>query len=253
MSAETLTTFLSSCPGITTLYLRGSSVGPHLLPVLAEMQIKRLGIALMDLFPEGGFDGGHALFRSVTHLEILLPDYMDLSGWDIPIGRMPSLTHLTFTIAPGPAVIRPLLKRCPSLRVLRLFPVLQPPGPENTRAFTRRYISDAQLESPDARIVMYGVPHRYDRSQWVLAARGEDDVWIPAGQFIERKRRGEVGDSLSVGESVLERTFLELSFLPLYLVLRFLDEKSDGTSWSRQSNDTGEVLESRRYTEGADA
>ncbi|KAJ7441291.1 hypothetical protein B0H11DRAFT_2252182 [Mycena galericulata] len=196
---ETFVRFLESCPGITSLFIMGNITCRRLLPVLGNMRIQRLTVNLGLLFLRRRRSGGtgfcpvnmnHPLFAAVSHLNIL--DWFDIEEeepqamqWLKDLSRLPALTHLAFgSSPPHPQVMSTVLDSCPRIdALLAMFRVIK----QDTAKEYLKYIGGA---ISDSRFVV-AIHNEYD-TDWELGARGGNDIWARAEEFIARKKCGEV-------------------------------------------------------------
>ncbi|KAJ7479439.1 hypothetical protein B0H11DRAFT_2027435 [Mycena galericulata] len=201
LDPETLEGFLKSCAGITNLFIIGNIPGPHLLPVLGNMRIQRLSVDLGQLFCdeqdlEGQIFGQHRavnmkhpLFAAISHLDILDDFEIDEAEpeamhWLRHLASLPALTHLAFNSPPHPQVLSSVLNTCPRINALLVMyhVVNQDPAKEYLE-----YIGGA---ISDSRFVVTMYKDYY--ADWEQGARGGNDIWALAEEFIARKKRGEV-------------------------------------------------------------
>ncbi|KAJ7479453.1 hypothetical protein B0H11DRAFT_1276209 [Mycena galericulata] len=197
---ETFVRFLESCPGITSLFIMGNITCRRLLPVLGNMRIQRLSVNLGLLFLRRRRSGrtgfcpvnmNHPLFAAVSHLNIL--DWFDIEDeepqamqWLKDLSRLPALTHLAFGSPPHPQVMSTVLDSCPRLdALLAMFPVIN-----NKQDAAKEYLEYIGGAISDSRFVV-AMYNEYD-TDWELGARGGNDIWARAEEFIARKKCGEV-------------------------------------------------------------
>jgi len=197
---------LESCPGITTLALIGDIAGPHLLPAFSKMRIQRLSLEVGPLFradpdtdeeeneddddqmePAARVDLTHPLFATVTHLDVF--DEVDIEdedptdlAWLLHASSLPALTHLSFNTLPNPLFLEKILANCPQLRVLMVV------FGAKEEDMAVGYMGDITIADPRFVVATYADYYR----DWEVGARGADDIWVRAEEFISRKRRGEI-------------------------------------------------------------
>ncbi|KAJ7628149.1 hypothetical protein DFH06DRAFT_1480583 [Mycena polygramma] len=195
LSRNDFASFLGSCPGITTLAILGNVLGPYLLPVLGAMQIQRLSLDVGQLFrdevsgEEEPINLEHPLFSTVTHLDIFddfeaFVDDPDASEWLQSLSDLPALTHLAFSTPAIMEILRTTLNSCPGLRVLLVA------FPATASDDAKVYMEYVGPDVTDPRFVVATYADYY--GEWETSARGGDDIWARAEEFIARKRRGEV-------------------------------------------------------------
>ncbi|KAF7289768.1 hypothetical protein MIND_01350600 [Mycena indigotica] len=173
---------------------------PEYLNAIASFQSNRgLTVNIGSFFRPQAIDGMHAAFANITHLTLL--DYIlkefvltNLCA-STAIPALPSLTHLRlkliYTLFPGsPALLQKLVGNCPHLKLLLLVvdtDISHQPIPiDDMRALC--------ASDPQTRIMFIADKRRYNRlwSDWEYSARGADNDWNLANDFIQRKRAGFV-------------------------------------------------------------
>ncbi|KAF8202647.1 hypothetical protein K438DRAFT_1965139 [Mycena galopus ATCC 62051] len=189
-----LESLLESCPGIVGLSIIGNVAGPNLLPVLGNMHIQRLSADLEQLFredddaEESAVDLQHSLFAALTHLDVL--DDIDVEDeepqaleWLRHLSTLPALTHLSFSSTPpNPQIVDDVLRACPLIHVLIVaFSISDKEGPDT-------YLEHSSIS--DIRFVMVAFVDYY--RDWELGARGGEDIWVRAEEFISRKKGGDL-------------------------------------------------------------
>ncbi|KAJ7772254.1 hypothetical protein B0H16DRAFT_1451331 [Mycena metata] len=180
---------LSICTGTVDLGAASLAWDPTFLPTLAGMRLQRMAGFLTHLF--GGktsVDLTHPGCAFITHLDVF--DHLRDGLLEIcaQIPRLPALTHLTLDHDVSVDTITTLLIECLRLQVLFL-------------GWTRYERDEYEMRR---------IPHVYDErfviglyvndwSDWEAAAKGLPDLWSLAGNFVARKRKGEIEAALPWG------------------------------------------------------
>ncbi|KAJ7264516.1 hypothetical protein B0H12DRAFT_229950 [Mycena haematopus] len=195
LERTTLESFIESCPAMLSLTIIGNVAGPNLLPALGSIRVQRLSVDVGQLFNDEDEDGEesavdleHPLFAAVSHLDIL--DGFDIEDaepqgleWLRHLATLPALTHLSFSSTPpNPFIVQEILQNCPLIRVL----VVAFADKDKDGADT--YLEHSNIS--DSRFVVVTSMDYYE--DWERGARGEDDVWARAAEFISRKEHGEI-------------------------------------------------------------
>ncbi|KAJ7744069.1 hypothetical protein DFH07DRAFT_963905 [Mycena maculata] len=178
---------LQLCSRTHNLAAAGGSANPTLIPILLQMDLRRLSLSLGELF--GGaerIDLKHPLFNYITHLDIF-DDIPEADTQIVPhIAALPVLTHLCMNNHVPADILRALLSDCPSLNIF-----------VNLWHWYRTPSGRIQARNPplrDARFVV-GVYRDYAR-EWEAGARGEEpDFWTIAEDFVAQKRSGAIPES----------------------------------------------------------
>ncbi|KAF7366315.1 hypothetical protein MSAN_00887700 [Mycena sanguinolenta] len=163
----------ANCSSIQNLALFGGHSG--LLPFLSAMPLRRLCTLLRFLFPQSP-DFSHPLFSRITHLQL----WDNHTGWKYWSGlaTLPNLTHLAFGTTRTLAIFQNMLTACSALQAL---------------VFTySRVESGAGLESLAHDVRFVCIPKPPFMSDWQIGARGGDDFWVRAENFIARRSCGEI-------------------------------------------------------------
>ncbi|KAJ7127593.1 hypothetical protein C8R43DRAFT_1210837 [Mycena crocata] len=167
------------CTAAVNIAFFNAEVGASLPPVLAALPLQRLSATLGDLFYPSAPDLEHPLFANITHLDIL--DWRD-GGWDMwdGLAGLPRLTHLSFNDDISNSVCQGALDDCSALEVLVI-------------VWSRRVVLEedpydrAEL-TVDSRFVMIVVTKYLE--DWETGARGGEDYWSRADQFVKKRRAG---------------------------------------------------------------
>ncbi|KAJ6484638.1 hypothetical protein C8R45DRAFT_998871 [Mycena sanguinolenta] len=118
-SVAELKQLLRLCKGVVDLSCANLS-DPTLLPILAEMHLQRLSLALEDIFGDSP-DLAHPLFGSITHLDLCdAVDSLALNLAYAQIPALPALTHLAVPFDVPRDIALMLLEQCPRLQLLLL-------------------------------------------------------------------------------------------------------------------------------------
>ncbi|KAJ7739340.1 hypothetical protein B0H16DRAFT_1568637 [Mycena metata] len=168
---------LAVCTGTVNLAVLGDFTSPTLLPVLDQMRVQRLSILLRRLFGGGPVDLAHQGFRHITHLDLY--DIIDERICE-QLGNLPNLTHLSLDCEVRRDII---LGAIPYCRRLQLLLVLW-------SSFSSDYERARIPGVYDIRFVVGTYEDYWD--EWENDARGHRSLWLPAEDFIARKRRREI-------------------------------------------------------------
>ncbi|KAJ6539831.1 hypothetical protein DFH09DRAFT_69243 [Mycena vulgaris] len=174
---------LKACPGVENFAIMGSLATPALLPILANMRLRRLSASLESLFgSSSAVDTARTrpLFTSITHLHLFDGTIEVFSH----ISALPALTHLCLNNAVPLTVIHALLDECPRLELLINFW-----GPSTWAHILRMQSRDVPVH--DVRFVV-GLYELYHWDDWEAGARGRPDVWSAAEDFVARRRSGAI-------------------------------------------------------------
>ncbi|KAF7292690.1 hypothetical protein MIND_01167200 [Mycena indigotica] len=189
--SEVLTELLKRCTGLHGL---GTTYRYHvaaLLPLLADLRLRRLTADLGEIWRTGHatdtptpIDTAHLAFAHVTHLN--LHDQVKFAAVRAPVcaalPRFPALTHVRLQLSGSPAPITEFeaaLHRAPHLHVL----VLGEPDAADVAALG---------PAADVRLVCVsgGCEYAMFWKDWEDGLRGRLDVWERAERFVEGKREG---------------------------------------------------------------
>ncbi|KAJ7438915.1 hypothetical protein B0H11DRAFT_2293615 [Mycena galericulata] len=178
---------LRVCTRTRSFSATGRSPNPSLLLILLETDLRQLGVSLEHLF--GGvryIDLNHPLFTSITHLDIF-DDITESYYIQIPqqIASLPTLTHLCLNDHVPADILRAILSDCTNLHIL-----------VNLWHYSKVSEGRALARNPplkDSRFVV-GMYQNYPR-EWEAGARGDNDCWRAAENFIAQKRRGAIPES----------------------------------------------------------
>ncbi|KAJ7438916.1 hypothetical protein B0H11DRAFT_2103416, partial [Mycena galericulata] len=177
---------LRVCTRTRSFSATGSSSDPSLLPILLEMDLRQLSLSLEHFFDGVGYiEINHPLFTSITHLEI----FDDITKSHTQIGQqiasLPTLTHLCLNGRIPADILRAILSECPNLHIL-----------VNLWHYYKVTEGRALARNPplkDSRFVV-GIYRDYWR-EWEASARGDNDCWRAAENFIAQKRCGAIPES----------------------------------------------------------
>ncbi|KAK7050745.1 tyrosinase central domain-containing protein [Favolaschia claudopus] len=170
---------LELCTNLVDLGLNSWFTDPALLPVLGTLQLRRLAVNLRVLFGQSPIDLRHPLFHSVTHLDIFrVEGVADI----LPkLSVLPSLTHLALDSDLPREKILGVLPGCEDLKVLLV----------QWRRFEKEGFATAKVPCVyDVRFVIAIYSDYW--AEWENGARGREDSWSRADEFVLRKRKGEV-------------------------------------------------------------
>ncbi|KAJ7446329.1 hypothetical protein FB451DRAFT_1291881 [Mycena latifolia] len=165
---------LKLCTRIVDLAAMRETVDPTLLPILTKMPLRRLSVALYELFGGiGSIDFTHPMFTSITHLDA----FDDPRHIYARIPSLPSLTHLSLDTRVSSDVLKTLLENCPRLEILIV--AFGAVAHDDVLEYARTTpISDVRF--------VVGLWPDYD------APDGLPNFWALADDFVARKRRGEI-------------------------------------------------------------
>ncbi|KAJ7064307.1 hypothetical protein C8F01DRAFT_984147 [Mycena amicta] len=195
---------LRLCTGVEDLAVTANYTATPLLGILYEMRLRRFSGYLVSVF--GGVDKidlRHPLFASLTHLDLYDDSEQRLA--DRPDGpggandrqlrhlltTLPSLTHLALNHSVSPSVLEWLLASLPNIHILVVLWHL------NLRDFAVEYGMELYTAAPavvrDTRFVM--VVYEDVRAEWEAGAWGSSNFWVRAGDFVRRRRTGELDNT----------------------------------------------------------
>ncbi|KAJ7049527.1 hypothetical protein C8F01DRAFT_1183082 [Mycena amicta] len=181
---------LEKCSSVVDLGTTFRFNGPELLPVLATLALRHLTTNLSDVFgDEMPIDPLHPALAHVTHLS--LRDGIPVDDFDeedesrlqcvcAAIPSLPALTHLRFDFCgehEDVGFLTQLVEDSPRLQLLLLTEVQE------------------EIDLHDNRVVLCGYTHALGRfgDEWERGARGEQDTWARAEEFVRLKREGVIG------------------------------------------------------------
>ncbi|KAJ7684259.1 hypothetical protein DFH06DRAFT_1155132 [Mycena polygramma] len=181
MPNSSVVDLLSSCSRISRLALYRMPPEPTTLPLLAAMPLLRLSADLL-LFGPPGVDFGRPILTQLTHLDTF-SQRLSADTW-VTLACLPSLTHLAITNHPpgreaDPATIPNILANCTSFEVLALL------SHNEAGLEWYHYFSD------DPRTLIIFVDF-YCLEDWERSAHGDEDYWVRAERFIQKRRSGEI-------------------------------------------------------------
>ncbi|KAJ7758373.1 hypothetical protein B0H16DRAFT_651142 [Mycena metata] len=167
---------LEACRHVTNLFARFGH-GPVLTSLDEMEQLQRLTINTRTLFSgEPAIDFSRALFRNLTHLELLGNTYHESSS--LEFHNIPHLTHIAF----NSSVDTGLQNR------------LRADGRLLCIVFLGKHEDDVDDEwalLDDSRFVCIVQDTDY-RLDWVRGARAGNDYWAAADEFIANRRAGKI-------------------------------------------------------------
>ncbi|KAJ7670079.1 hypothetical protein DFH06DRAFT_1321096 [Mycena polygramma] len=177
---------LAACSNVENLWL--STQATAILPEL-NVPLRRLHCSLRALFGYESIDFTHKMFASITHLELFdVPQdiglQMDENVW-MELTHLPRLTHLAFNDEQYIPTCFSLLRVWTSLRVLVvLLYRTDGRGPE--------MLHDAGVPelAHDPRFIIMRCPEYLE--DWVMGAYRGEDYWSRAGNFITKRKSGEL-------------------------------------------------------------
>ncbi|KAJ7887115.1 hypothetical protein B0H14DRAFT_3430962 [Mycena olivaceomarginata] len=152
---------------------------PALLPILAEIGVRRLAVNPKALLGTAPIDLKHSVFRAVTHLNMFRVEGVAAVLADLPV--LPALTRLSLDSDLSRALILPVLPALPQVELLLV----------QWHRFEQAEYEAARIPRVyDVRFVI-GLYSDY-WGDWEAGARGGADAWAGGEAFVRRKRRGEV-------------------------------------------------------------
>ncbi|KAK6977989.1 hypothetical protein R3P38DRAFT_2665522 [Favolaschia claudopus] len=176
---------LTACSHITDLYILHPPT-PDYIPIICRLHsLRRLAIQAVPLFAPNQVNFGSALFRNITHLQLLdFDDYLPQHLGE-QLALAPCLTHVSFSVFFN---VPALHTRVRTNTQLQCIVFLDAGWPSVDLA--------APLEIPDDRVVV--IRHTNFFTEFFRGSRNGDDYWGLAEAFIHAKRQGEVDGSLYV-------------------------------------------------------
>ncbi|KAJ7758358.1 hypothetical protein B0H16DRAFT_1535925 [Mycena metata] len=168
-------TILEACRHVTNLHAR-FGYGP--LPSLDEMpRLQRLAIDTRPLFGrKAAVDFSRALFRNLTHLELLGNTYHESST--LEFHNIPHLTHIAFNSSVDTGLQNRLRTDTRLLCIVYL-------------ASHEGHVNDKWALLDDSRFVRIVQETNY-WLDWVRGARSGKDYWAAADEFIAARRAGKI-------------------------------------------------------------
>ncbi|KAJ7443120.1 hypothetical protein FB451DRAFT_1568734 [Mycena latifolia] len=189
------TEFLKLCPRLISFAAFGQFADPTLLPILGQMRLRQISVALRTLFGGvGSIDLTHAVFASTTHLDILDP--IDQSGTGIcaRIAALPALTHLCLDRITSWKRLETLLADCPRLEVLvSLFP-------RKESSMASQWAWSSPIHDPRFVVAVYTDL----ADNWEARARCRPNFWSLAEDFVARRRAGSEALTFRFSESSIQ-------------------------------------------------
>ncbi|KAJ7121091.1 hypothetical protein C8R44DRAFT_171875 [Mycena epipterygia] len=181
-----LDAILASCSAVQDLGLLTHPIHhprPSILPLLSAMPLFRLSTTLGDLFYPAPVDFTHALFTHITHLYLL--DNLE-DNWDDwkGLALLSNLTHLAFLLDVSLPIFRGALTTCPSLKALVLLL-----GQFSDFDHIRELETLVSLVDDPRFVAMESL---YFQDDWQIGARGGENFWVRAENFIARRLAGEI-------------------------------------------------------------
>ncbi|KAJ6545395.1 hypothetical protein B0H19DRAFT_1167567 [Mycena capillaripes] len=173
---------LAVCDATVNLQLLLASAD-SLLPCLGALPLQRLAVNLRTLFPST-IDFLHPVFAQITHLDLFDFEMNDVEwgSWSA-LAKMPQLTHLSFLNNLVPNTLwKAALTHCKSLQVLAIMC--------SKKKDLDSYAPDGAELGSDPRFVMLVVADIL--VDWESGARGGQDHWVIADEFVCKRRAGEI-------------------------------------------------------------
>ncbi|KAJ6582717.1 hypothetical protein DFH09DRAFT_1360491 [Mycena vulgaris] len=174
---------LPHCSGVRNLCIAGTFES-DLLPALSNTHLQRLALNV-PFSPALRLD--HPLFLSVTHLDLYCGTPVVDEPWEnwSHLAYLPALTHLCLSEHLATAIFPQVVGECPKLLVI-LVAIYGEVGSDSPDSFG----NPSLLTLTDPREVITRVGDYV--ADWTAGARGGDDMWARADEFLARKRRGEI-------------------------------------------------------------
>ncbi|KAF8186066.1 hypothetical protein K438DRAFT_1835993 [Mycena galopus ATCC 62051] len=180
-SLDEMTQLLRLCTEVVDLSW-GNLADPTLLPILADMHLRRLSLSLGDVFgPGDSRDLTHPLFASVTHLDICDPIHKLDAEVFAQIPAMPALTHLALPFDVPMETALALLEQCPRLQLLLLL------WPRLCYGLYEQILVPSVY---DPRFVIDVLDDYW--KDWEAGVKGLADSWAQGDDFVARKRKGQI-------------------------------------------------------------
>jgi hypothetical protein len=180
---------LSVCTGIDNLALFNGDSTPSLMPLVDRIRPRRFSVNMRGLFG-GAPDFTHPMFSKTTHLDVSDTFGDEWVAWN-RLASLAHLTHLSFNYSdealPG-GLFHELLRDCKLLQALIIV------WPSLLRFEYEAEVGEYPTQDP--RFVMIVCGSYF--ADWLDGARGGEDFWARADNFIARKRRGEVAGTSGV-------------------------------------------------------
>ncbi|KAJ7673875.1 hypothetical protein DFH06DRAFT_1292679 [Mycena polygramma] len=184
---ETPKDLLLKSSGTIDLYVHGD-FDFEVIDILDHMRLQKLSFLVDNVLWKPSILQ-RPLFLYVTHLELFKPSLPVAPPlWQewCHLGSLPALTHLSLSEPFHTHVLPGVIMNCPLLSVAVIPFWSQHQCTEATRIAENLTVNDPRV------VVMVVASYLED---WEIGARGGDDLWIRAEQFISRKRRGEIKDN----------------------------------------------------------
>lgn len=180
---------LSACVNVYDFAAIGGFSNPGILPILAQLHVKRLALCLEVLF-DSKINMAHPFFATITHFDVF--DSLEiLTGENnVPLHELlpslPALTHLCVNNEGAGPILAQLLERAPHLELL----VVLRPAQQDAMEEGRHSMTDDR--------VVFGTFHGY-WGQWKLGAAGSPNFWDHAAAVIEKRRAGAAQATVEPG------------------------------------------------------
>ncbi|KAJ7501929.1 hypothetical protein B0H11DRAFT_690600 [Mycena galericulata] len=181
---STSKSLLRKSTGILNLHLPGG-LSRGMLDDLAETHIRKLAFSPTNFSDLPPLD--HPVFLSLTHLDLYVISFdEDALLWEkwSSLASLPELTHLCFSDLLSDAILPQVIVECPRLLVI-VTAYWYLDFPDEAKVFAEA------LTVTDPRVVVMAITENYI-VDWERGAREGIDFWVPAEDFVNRKRRGEV-------------------------------------------------------------
>ncbi|KAJ7673883.1 hypothetical protein DFH06DRAFT_751024 [Mycena polygramma] len=181
---ETPKDLLLKSSGTIDLYVQGD-FDLEVIDILDHMRLQKLAFLADNVLWKPSFLQ-RPLFLYVTHLELFKPSLPLVAPvWQdwCHLGSLPALTHLSLSEPFHTQVLPGAIADCRLLSVAVLAFWAEYQHAEAAVLAENLAVNDPRV------VVMVTVSYIAD---WEIGARGGDDLWIRAEQFISRKRRGEI-------------------------------------------------------------
>ncbi|KAJ6453710.1 hypothetical protein C8R45DRAFT_630365 [Mycena sanguinolenta] len=185
-SSTILGSIFSACPRITHLFSMVSlRSNLHTLSSLDRLQ--HLALDTQTLFSAEHFDFTHALFRNVTHLQLLQRVYAGTSRYS-SLAAIPNLTHISFNSATLAVRLHALLETLPRLQCIVVLSAVS--SYDRARDLSRL----EALAVSDERFVH--IDQNDPHTDWYNSAMGGRNFWDLAEEFLAARRAGRVPCSM---------------------------------------------------------
>ncbi|KAJ7445081.1 hypothetical protein FB451DRAFT_1293313 [Mycena latifolia] len=180
-----MSVILSACTGVTRLFIAPQE--PEICAALGDMpHLRRLALAVGDLFQHHPERFAHRIFRNITHLEIFDERNADASIL-AELSLVPYLTHFSFWAELFlDSAAGAILASCPRLQYLVFC--------ASSRVLNPSVVPACERLASDPRFIVVVVSNF--ECDWMRGALVGEDYWARAEAFVAAKQIGQVGSSV---------------------------------------------------------